>query len=160
MRRNLGISRRSPLSSRPRRSSSLGWLDFTAPGYPSPPRMRASGGQSPCVTGFSTCAGKPSGERDGSPCQPALLRQRSRSWATLLGSITMRTTMACRRSRRIGRSAHLGCHIEMGINAHIREPLQRAGIPTTGDSEEETHTRPCSMAKRVAVVRELTPSLW
>jgi hypothetical protein len=53
-----------------------------------------------------------------------------------------------------------GVHVEMGINAHTRGSLQRAGVPTKGESEEETQTRPCSMAKRVAAVRELTPSLW
>jgi hypothetical protein len=48
-----------------------------------------------------------------------------------------------------------GAHIEMGINAHIRE-LQRG----QGYLERETQRRPCSNAERVAAVRELTPSLW
>jgi hypothetical protein len=52
-----------------------------------------------------------------------------------------------------------GVRLELGIYAHTRGSLQRAGMPTTGDSEEEIQTRPCSMAKRVAAVRELTPSL-
>jgi hypothetical protein len=41
-----------------------------------------------------------------------------------------------------------------------RGTLQRAGMPTIRELEEESQARPCSKAKRVAAVRELTPSLW
>ena len=42
----------------------------------------------------------------------------------------------------------------MGIYAHKENRRER------GHLERESQTRPCSKAKRVAAVRELTPSLW
>jgi hypothetical protein len=52
-----------------------------------------------------------------------------------------------------------GAHIEMGINAH-KGNHRRRGCLQERCSEEESQRSRCSMAKRVAAVREFTPSLW
>jgi hypothetical protein len=65
--------------------------------------------------------------------------------------------MARYRRRRIGQTAHLG--------AHSAAEGEWAYMPTRGATERgylqrKSQTRSCSKAKRVAAVRELTPSLW